>query len=105
MGCHFEIREGGTIFNLAAKRGKELLYDFPKILIYLEAKGKLLFGKSFRIYEEDKQLLYMLSNYFIKDQENCRRLGIDINKGILISGPVGCGKTSSHEVITVHSAF
>ncbi|HCO84280.1 MAG TPA: ATPase, partial [Arenibacter sp.] len=32
--------------------------------------------------------------YFIKDKENCKTYGIDIDKGILLSGPVGCGKTS-----------
>lgn len=94
MENHFEIREGGNVFCLASRKGRELLYDFSKILIYLEAKGKILFGKHFRIYEEDKNLLYRLSNYFIKDEEKCKKLNLDIQKGILLSGPVGSGKTS-----------
>ena len=94
MESHFDIVEGGSTFSLASKKGKQLLYDFSKILIYLEAKGKILFGNNFRIYEEDKDFLYLLSNYFIKDEEKCQSLGIDIRKGLLISGPVGCGKTS-----------
>ena len=94
MENRFEIREGGTNFCLASRRGKELLYDFSKILVYLEAKGKILFGKDFRVYEEDKEILYRLSSYFIKDNEKCKGFEVDINKGLLISGPVGCGKTS-----------
>lgn len=94
MESHFEIREGGVIFCLGQKRGKQIFYDFPKILIYLEAKGKLLFGKKFRIFEKDREIIYRLSNYFIQDTEKCEKMGIDISKGILLTGPVGCGKTS-----------
>lgn len=94
MGNRFEIQEGGNLYCLASKKGKELCYDFTKILVYLEAKGKALFGQDFKIYEEDKEILYRLSTYFIKDKEKCQSFGVDIRKGLLISGPVGCGKTS-----------
>lgn len=60
----------------------------------MDAKGKLLFGKNFRIYEEDRKILFKLCNYFIRDEVNCKKLNIDINKGVLLLGPVGCGKTS-----------
>jgi len=69
-----------------------MVYDFPRILVYLEAKGKMLFGNHFKIYPEDKKILFLLSNYFIRDEQNCKKYNIDPNKGILISGPVG-GKT------------
>jgi energy-coupling factor transporter ATP-binding protein EcfA2 len=71
-----------------------VLYDFPKILVYLNAKGKLLFGEKFKIYEEDKDIILKLSSYFIKDKKSCQKSGIDVEKGLLLSGPVGCGKTS-----------
>lgn len=89
-----KITEGGVEYSLGKFDGKSVLYDFPKILIYLNAKGKLLFGEKFRIYDEDKDILIKLCSYFIKDRENCETYGIDIDKGILLSGPVGCGKTS-----------
>ena len=94
MESHYEIREGGVVYSLGKQKGKEIIYDFPKILTYLQAKGKILFGEHFRIYEEDRDLLYSLSNYFIRDIENCKKLKLDPHKGILLSGPVGCGKTS-----------
>ena len=89
-----KITEGGVEYLLGKFDGKSVLYDFDKILIYLNAKGKLLFGKKFRIYDKDKDILLKLCSYFIKDKDNCKSYGIDIDKGILLSGPVGCGKTS-----------
>lgn len=89
-----KIVEGEKEFSLGKFDGKLMVYDFPKILIYLEAKGKMLFGNHFRIYKADEKILFLLSNYFIRDTENCRKHKIDPDKGILISGPVGCGKTS-----------
>ena len=88
------IVEGSVQYSLGKLESNHILYDFDKMLIYLNAKGKLLFGKKFRIFEEDRDILFKLCNYYIKDEVNCKKLGIDIHKGILLSGPVGCGKTS-----------
>lgn len=88
------IVEGAVQYSLGTLKGNQMIYDFDKMLIYLEAKGKLLFGKKFKIYTEDRDVLFKLCNYFIEDAANCQKLDIDINKGILLTGPVGCGKTS-----------
>lgn len=88
------IVEGAVKYSLGMTKGNQILYDFDKRLIYLDAKGKLLFGKKFKIYREDRDILYKLCLYFIQDRIACKELGIDIDKGILLSGPVGCGKTS-----------
>ena len=89
-----EIQEGGKVFSIGKRSGNQVIYDFPKMLEYLEVKGQLLFGKEFRIFKEDEPLLYKLCNYIIADPEKCRHFGIDPLKGVLLSGPVGCGKTS-----------
>ncbi len=88
------ITEGQIQYQLGELKDDHILYDFQKILIYLEAKGKILFGKNFKIYEEDEVVLFKLCIYFIQDLDHCKKLNIDPNKGILLSGPVGCGKTS-----------
>ncbi|MEX0315725.1 MAG: ATPase [Allomuricauda sp.] len=88
------IVEGAVQYPLGQLKGKQILYDFEKMLVYLDAKGKLLFGKKFKIYREDREIIYKLSLYFIRDKARCSQYGIDIDKGILLSGPVGCGKTS-----------
>jgi energy-coupling factor transporter ATP-binding protein EcfA2 len=88
------IVEGAVQYSLGTMRGNQILYDFDKMLVYLDAKGKLLFGQKFKIYKEDRDILYKLCLYFIQDRIACKEFGIDIDKGILLSGPVGCGKTS-----------
>ncbi|WP_077400606.1 ABC transporter ATP-binding protein [Cellulophaga omnivescoria] len=88
------ISEGKLQYQLGELDGNQIIYDFDKMLIYLNAKGKLLFGSKFKVYEEDRAVLFKLCNYFIKDETNCKKLDVDIHKGILLTGPVGCGKTS-----------
>ncbi len=88
------IVEGAVQYSLGTMRGHQILYDFDKMLIYLDAKGKILFGQKFKIYKEDRDILYKLCLYSIQDRIACKEIGIDIDKGILLSGPVGCGKTS-----------
>lgn len=88
------IIEGSEQYQLGTLKDKHVLYDFEKILIYLDAKGKLLFGSAFKIHEEDRDILYKLCLYFIQDRTGCKEFGIDIDKGVLLTGPVGCGKTS-----------
>ena len=87
------IHEGNKKYELGQFQQNKIYYDFDKILVYLAAKGKMMFGKKFRIIKEDREILYKLCNYFIKDELNCKKLGLDLGKGILLSGPVGCGKT------------
>ena len=88
------IQEGNKQYSLGELKGSELIYDFDKMLVYLNAKGNLLFGETFKIFEEDRDILFKLCNYFIGDEANCKKFDIDVKKGILLSGPVGCGKTS-----------
>lgn len=69
-------------------------YNFSKSWNYLQQMGKLRFGQNFKLHPEDKLIIYKLLIYFIRDEETCAQYGIDLEKGILLNGPVGCGKTS-----------
>lgn len=89
-----EIHEGGVIFKIGKLKGRQIVYDFPLMLEYLEVKGKTSFGDRFHLYKEDEPLLFKLCNYIIADKEKCQKFELDPAKGILLSGPVGCGKTS-----------
>ena len=93
------ITEGSQQYHLGELKGNQILYDFEKILVYLDAKGKQLFGDKFKIHKEDREILFKLCNYQIRDYQACKKLNIDLRKGILLSGPVGCGKTSLMKLI------
>ncbi|MBI9040216.1 ATPase [Lutibacter sp.] len=86
--------EGTSKFQIGEIRDNVIHYDFEKIKTYLNIKGHLLFGKNFKIYKEDEPLIFKLCCYYIQDHYSCAQMGIDTNKGILLTGPVGCGKTS-----------
>ena len=88
------IQEKNTSYELGDFKNNCVQYNFDKILIYLEAKGKILFGKNFKIHSGDLEIIYKLCVYTIQDIEKCKKHGIDPSKGLLLSGPVGCGKTS-----------
>ena len=90
----YKITEQGQQYILGEIIKNFIYYDFDKTLAYLEAKGKLCYGQNFRIFDEDKPIIYKLMIYIIKDEENCKKYHINLNKGILLTGPIGCGKTS-----------
>ncbi|MEO8772609.1 MAG: hypothetical protein ABI402_21110 [Ferruginibacter sp.] len=69
-------------------------FDYLTIWEFLQSKGIELYGKNFKLLEEDADLIIKLICWFIKDELQAKKLGIDLEKGILIVGPVGCGKTS-----------
>jgi DNA polymerase III delta prime subunit len=69
-------------------------YDFNTCLRIMERKGKELFGSHFSIQEEDHELISKLLAYVLKNEEIAEKQNISLNKGILLSGPVGCGKTT-----------
>lgn len=94
MGNPSKIIEDDVEYSIGTFDGKTVVYDFDLILTYLDAKGKLLFGNHFKIYDEDLAIIRKLCHYFIKDRDYCQKNDIDIHKGILLSGPVGCGKTT-----------
>jgi len=70
------------------------IYDLGKSITFLENMGKKHYGNQFKIYPQDRSIVYKLLVYAIRDDENCKKHNIDPNKGILLTGPVGCGKTT-----------
>jgi DNA replication protein DnaC len=74
-------------------------YNYEEVIIWLEKKGVELYGSHFKIVENDHPIIFKLIAYFLKDEPTCFQFNIDLNKGILLSGPVGCGKTSLMNVM------
>jgi DNA replication protein DnaC len=63
-------------------------------MAWLESKGKLQFGEKFHFREADIINIQKLICYFLKDEVMAVNFNLDLSKGILLSGPVGCGKTT-----------
>ena len=70
------------------------MYDFDKCLVALQKIGHYHFGNQFKIYDEDIPVIRKLITYAIRDLATTTKLNLNPNKGIILSGPVGCGKTS-----------
>lgn len=69
-------------------------HDYEGALVWLEKWGKKQYGSHFKLKEEDKPILFKLLSYFLKDEAVASKLGINLQKGILLSGPIGVGKTT-----------
>lgn len=69
-------------------------HDYENALQWLQKWGKKQYGDHFNVRKEDRPVLFRLLSYFLKDEAVSAQLGINLNKGILLSGPIGVGKTS-----------
>ncbi|MFV8393200.1 ATPase [Flavobacterium sp. LB2P6] len=88
-----------TISDCYTIENNQKLYDFNKCLSFIASQGKEHYGQSFKINILDIPTIYKLVIYMIKDQNTALKEQIDLNKGILLSGPIGCGKTSIMHLI------
>ena len=68
--------------------------NYLEIIAWLEKKGNELYGKKFKIIETDHEIIYKLIAYFLRNEQACYQFNIDLEKGILLSGPIGSGKTA-----------
>lgn len=67
--------------------GREMLIDIGKTII-----------PNFEISNENIQNYQKLYYYFLKNEEKCNELGIDVNKGLWVYGEVGSGKSIAFKV-------
>jgi hypothetical protein len=70
------------------------MIDLPWCIAFLDKRGAELYGPKFRIREEDHEIIRKLLVYFLGNKAEADKLGLDLEKGILLTGPIGCGKTS-----------
>jgi DNA replication protein DnaC len=73
--------------------------DEVDLFLMVECKGKECFGERFSLWKEDYPVLRKLLVYFFTDHELAIKENLDLKKGIMLLGPVGCGKTSIMSLI------
>lgn len=76
-----------------------IIYDFQKSLDFITQKGKAIHGHHFHLYETDMPIIRKLFAYTIGDDHNTIRQGLNPKKGLMLCGPIGCGKTSLMKLI------
>ncbi|OMP78203.1 hypothetical protein [[Flexibacter] sp. ATCC 35208] len=74
-------------------------YDYHYLLQYVSSIGKDMYGRDYTIADIDKPIISRLLCYFLKDREVAAAEKIDLQKGILLMGPVGCGKSSIMKIM------
>jgi DNA replication protein DnaC len=74
-------------------------FDYWKTIHFLNDQGKRIFGNHFKIDKEDITVINRLILYAAHVEDQCEENGIDLKKGILLTGPIGCGKTSWMKLI------
>lgn len=79
-----------TVFTTPA--GESIAFD--TLLSLIQTKGKEIYGKNFTLYSDDMEIIQQLVAYFLQDKQTMEHFNLSSRKGILLSGPVGCGKTS-----------
>jgi hypothetical protein len=67
---------------------------FKFALEFLEKRGRERYGSEFKIDQNEHAIIYKLLAYFLRQEREAAALGLDLRKGILLIGPVGCGKTA-----------
>ena len=70
------------------------VFHFQECISFLEKTGRKIYRPKFKVLEEDYPIIFRLFVYFFKDQKNAAEFDLDLRKGILLMGPIGCGKTS-----------
>jgi DNA replication protein DnaC len=74
-------------------------FDFTKYLSFIEFTGKKLYHPGFKVIADDYEIIYKLLVYILQDNAGADKYSLSFRKGILLSGPVGCGKTSLMNII------
>jgi hypothetical protein len=74
-------------------------YDYHLLMQQLEEHGKNTCGPGFRLNDTDRPVVVKLLAYFLRDEAVAAAEGINLRKGILLTGRIGCGKTSLMSLI------
>ncbi|ODS90188.1 MAG: ATPase [Chryseobacterium sp. SCN 40-13] len=72
----------------------EMSYDYREVVMWLRKCGRKHLGKNFVIPENEKGIIFGMLAWFLQDELVAKEMDIDLSKGIMLSGPIGCGKTT-----------
>jgi hypothetical protein len=82
---------------------RQSAFDYNYLLKYLCLRGRDIYGAEFAIPDCDLGVVMQLLAYFLRDEATARRMGMRLNKGILLMGPAGCGKKALMQLMSLFS--
>ncbi|MGN7723590.1 hypothetical protein [Chitinophaga sp. 22620] len=74
-------------------------YDYPQLFSIVEERGKQLYGARYAVHELDRPVMLKLLCYFLRDEAVAAAENVNLEKGLMLCGPIGCGKTSILHII------
>lgn len=84
---------------LLPDRPIKMSFDYAQIISFLRLKGAEITGNVFTISDDERGIIFGLLAWFLNDELVAEEMGIDLRKGILLSGPIGCGKTTLMKIM------
>lgn len=72
----------------------EMSYDYKKVVSFLIETAEKHLGKKFQIPKNEQGIIFGILAWFLEDELVAKEMKIDLRKGILLTGPIGCGKTT-----------
>ena len=74
-------------------------YDYAKIIPWFRRTASCMIGKEYLITESDKSIIFAAIAWMLQDDLVAQEMNFDLHKGILLSGPIGCGKTTLFKLL------
>src|SRR5699024_12023696 len=100
-----QIQTGQDTSARKTEKTTSNLYDYRKVLVFLEKKGKEYYGAKFQLCQEDREIVKQLIAYFLQDGEVCSRYGISLEKGIMLTGDRKSTRLNSSHVSISYAVF
>lgn len=72
----------------------ESRYDYYKIVPEFIKFASKFIGKKFVIPDNEKPIVFAILAWMLQDDLVANEMNFDLQKGILLTGPIGCGKTT-----------
>ena len=72
----------------------EMSYDYKKVVSFLIETAEKHLSKKFQIPKNEQGIIFAILAWFLEDELVAKEMNIDLKKGILLTGPIGCGKTT-----------
>ena len=76
------------------KREIEMSYDYRQVVALLTKIAQDFLGRKFEIAENERGIIFGTLAWFLQDELVAKEMDIDLNKGLILTGPIGCGKTT-----------